>query len=105
MQSFAYKVKSELCRQPVSRQCCARAEAYGVLMFCNTFTAVEVRIITENPEFAARLPRLFQRAFGLKFDRRGGGAGEADLRHTDRSKLDRIINQWATIPGRIWCSM
>ena len=39
MQSFAYKVKSELCRQPVSRQCCARAEAYGVLLFCNTFTA------------------------------------------------------------------
>ena len=34
MQSFAYKVKSELCRQPVSRQCCARAEAYGVLLFC-----------------------------------------------------------------------
>ena len=33
MQSFAYKVKSELCRQPVSRQCCARAEAYGVLLF------------------------------------------------------------------------
>ena len=68
MQSFAYKVKSELCRQPVSRQCCARAEAYGVLLFCNTFTAAEVRIITENPEFAARLPRLFQRAFSLKFD-------------------------------------
>ena len=38
MQSFAYKVKSELCRQPVSRQCCARAEAYGVLLFCNTFS-------------------------------------------------------------------
>ena len=50
MQSFAYKVKSELCRQPVSRQCCARAEAYGVLLFCNTFTAAEVRIITENDE-------------------------------------------------------
>ena len=56
MQSFAYKVKSELCRQPVSRQCCARAEAYGVLLFCNTFSSAEVRIITENPEFAGRLP-------------------------------------------------
>ena len=45
MQSFAYKVKSELCRQPVSRQCCARAEAYGILLYCNTFTMQEVRII------------------------------------------------------------
>ena len=69
MQSFAYKVKSELCRQPVSRQCCARAEAYGVLLYCNTFTPSEVRIITENPEFAGRLPKLFHKAFGVKFDR------------------------------------
>ena len=69
MQSFAYKVKSELCRTPVQKLCCARAEAYGVLLFCNTFTPREVRIITENPEFAARLPRLFHRAFSLKFDR------------------------------------
>ena len=94
MQSFAYKVKSELCRQPVSRQCCARAEAYGVLLFCNTFTAAEVRIITENPEFAARLPRLFQRAFGLKFDRLPEEErGKLIFGITDRSKLDRIINQ------------
>ena len=94
MQSFAYKVKSELCRQPVSRQCCARAEAYGVLLFCNTFSSAEVRIITENPDFAARLPRLFQRAFGLKFDRLPEEErGKLIFGITDRSKLDRIINQ------------
>ena len=34
-----------------------------MLLFCNTFSSAEVRIITENPEFAGRLPRLFQRAF------------------------------------------
>ena len=33
MQSFSYKVKSELCRTAVSRLCCARAEAYGVLLY------------------------------------------------------------------------
>ena len=68
MQSFAYKVRSELCRTAVQRLCCARAEAYGVLLFANTFSAREVRIITGNPEFAARLPKLFHRAFSLKFD-------------------------------------
>ena len=56
MQSFAFKAKNEMCRVQLSRQCCARAEAYGVLLYCNTFTPSEVRIITENPEFAARLP-------------------------------------------------
>ena len=54
MQSFAFKAKSEMCRTQLSRQCCARAEAYGVLLYCNTFTPSEVRIITENPEFAGR---------------------------------------------------
>ena len=93
MQSFAYKVKSELCRQPVSRQCCARAEAYGVLLFCNTFTAAEVRIITENPEFAARLPRLFQRAFSLKFDSLPDGTRDKLIfRITQRHKLARIVD-------------
>ena len=69
MRSFAAKVKNELCRVPISRSCCARAEAYGVLLYCNTFTPSEVRIITENEDFASRLPRLFQKAFAVKFDR------------------------------------
>lgn len=94
MQSFAGKVKNELCRVPVQRLCCARAEAYGVLLYGNTFSPTEVRLITENADFAARLPRLFQRAFGLKFDRLPEEErGKLIFGITDRSKLDRIINQ------------
>lgn len=94
MQSFAGKVKNELCRVPVQRLCCARAEAYGVLLYGNTFSPMEVRLITESADFAARLPRLFQRAFGLKFDRLPEEErGKLIFGITDRSKLDRIINQ------------
>ena len=94
MQSFAGKVKHELCRTPVQRLCCARAEAYGVLLYGNTFSPTEVRLITESTDFAARLPRLFQRAFGLKFDRLPEEErGKLIFGITDRSKLDRIINQ------------
>lgn len=94
MQSFAGKVKNELCRVPVQRLCCARAEAYGVLLYGNTFSPTEVRLITESSDFAARLPRLFQRAFGLKFDRLPEEErGKLIFGITDRSKLDRIINQ------------
>ena len=93
MQSFAGKVKNELCRVPVQRLCCARAEAYGVLLYGNTFSPTEVRLITESADFAARLPRLFQRAFGLKFDRLPEEErGKLIFGITDRSKLDRIIN-------------
>lgn len=94
MQSFAGKVKNELCRVPVQRLCCARAEAYGVLLYGNTFSPTEVRLITESADFATRLPRLFQRAFGLKFDRLPEEErGKLIFGITDRSKLDRIINQ------------
>ncbi len=105
--SFSFDTKNELCRLPVQKLCCARAEAYGILLYCNTFSSTEVRIVTENPNFAARLPKLFKRAFNLQFDRQpgpprsdgtvpGGGAGEPPgkmvFQITDRKKLDHIIN-------------
>ena len=92
--SFSYDTKNELCKLPVQKLCCARAEAYGILLYCNTFSSTEVRIITENPNFAARLPKLFQRAFSLRFDRmpEPGTPGKLVFQITDRKKLDRIIN-------------
>ena len=67
--SFSSEVKAELCRTALSRRCCAQAEAYGVLLYCNQFTASQVRISTESTAFAARLPALFHRAFQLSFAR------------------------------------
>ena len=93
--SFSYDTKNELCRLPVQKLCCARAEAYGILLFCNTFSATEVRIITENPHFAARLPKLFRRAFNLQSDRQPEQEQEEGKRIfqiTDQKKLDHIIN-------------
>ena len=95
MQSFSYQVKSELCRVPVQRVCCARAEAYGVLLYCNTFNAREIRIITENPEFARRLPKLFHRAFSLRFDRlpqEQAGREKLIFQITEPEKLQRIVD-------------
>lgn len=92
--SFSFDAKNELCRLPVQKLCCARAEAYGILLYCNTFSAAEVRIITENPNFAARLPKLFHRAFNLRFDRQPepGAAGKMVFQITERRKLERITD-------------
>ena len=92
--SFSFDTKNELCRLPVQKLCCARAEAYGILLYCNTFSSTEVRIITENPNFAARLPKLFKRAFNLQFDRRPEPdvPGKLVFQITERKKLDHIIN-------------
>ena len=103
MRSFAAKVKSELCRLPLQRSCCARAECYGVLLYCNTFTPTEVRIVTENDEFAARLPRLFHKAFGVKFDRlpEEGGKGKLIFGISEQEKLERIINALGYDPRQL----
>ena len=93
--SFSGDAKLELCRDTIQRTCCARAEAYGVLLYCNTFTPREIRIITENREFAHRLPRLFHRAFGTTFDRlpeEDAGRGKYILQITAGDKLHRIID-------------
>ena len=92
--SFSFDTKNELCRLPVQKLCCARAEAYGILLYCNTFSSSEVRIITENPNFAARLPKLFQRAFNVQFDRlpEPEAAGKMVFQITNSRKLDHIIN-------------
>ncbi|NMA24575.1 MAG: DNA-binding protein WhiA [Clostridiales bacterium] len=66
--SFSNSTKAELCRDQLVRKCCALAESYGLLLYCNTFSAREIKIITENRELAQRLPKLLRHAFGLTFD-------------------------------------
>ena len=66
--SFASDTKQELCREPVHRRCCAVAESYGILLFCNTFSDKLIRIVTESRDFAQRLPVLFKKAFSVHFD-------------------------------------
>ena len=92
--SYSSQVKEELCREGLQKQCCAQAEAYGVLLYCNTFTAQELRIITECEEFAIRLPELFDRAFGgLSFDRMPTALEQKYIfQINDGEKLERIID-------------
>ena len=102
--SFSSEAKAELCQQRPDKKCCALAESYGVLLYCNTFSAQEIRIITASPEFAARLPRLFKRAFGLGFDvlPKEGTAGKSSFKITDRDKLKKIFDAFgAEIDGTV----
>ncbi|MBQ8801408.1 MAG: DNA-binding protein WhiA [Clostridium sp.] len=85
--SFSADVKQELCRAPLSRKCCAQAEAYGVLLYCNTFSSSEIRIITESEAFAQRLPSLFKKAFQITFDRLPDGEGKHIFLIRDPEKL------------------
>ncbi len=66
--SFSGHAKEELCRELPQRRCCAVAQAFGILLYSNTFQMDCVRIVTEHREFARMLPGLFRRAFGVEFD-------------------------------------
>jgi len=66
--SFSHKVKTEICKEFPAYRCCLLAECYGILLYCNLFSPGGIRIVTEHPDFAARLPRLFRKAFSLEFD-------------------------------------
>lgn len=66
--SFSSETKAELCRVPLQKHCCAVAEAYGILLYCNMFTADEIRIVTSSAVLTDRLPKLFKKAFGIAFD-------------------------------------
>ena len=66
--SFASAAKAEICRSLPHKSCCALAECFGILLFCNSFSPEGIRIVTESREFAYNLPRLFYKAFGVEFD-------------------------------------
>ena len=92
--SFSSDAKAELCLQKIDKKSSAAAECYGVLMYCNTFAPGEIRIITASDAFAARLPRLFRRAFSLAFDTLPpeGAAGKKTFTVTARNKIEKILD-------------
>ena len=98
--SFASQTKEELCRGGLSKRCCAQAEAYGALLYCNSFSAAGVRIVTESEAFAARLPALFQKAFKVRFDRcpAEGETGKLVFQMEDRDKLAVLFQTFGYDP-------
>lgn len=92
--SFSGSAKAEICRNNAIKNCCALAECFGVLLFCNSFRADGIRIITESREFAQLLPKLFKKAFGITFDAEpeGDTAGKLIFQINDKEKIDRIMS-------------
>ncbi len=99
--SFSGAAKAEMCDALPNRRCCALAECFGVLLYCNTFTRDTVRIVTESREFALLLPRLLRRAFGFDFDEFPSVAapGKLVFQITDPEKLEAILHTYGFDPA------
>ena len=98
--SFSAAAKAEVCRVQPQKRCCALAECFGILLFCNSFQPGGIRIITESREFAQLLPRLFKKAFSLTFDVLPQEDGERKLvfQITDPKKLSVIMESYGFSP-------
>lgn len=95
--SFSYDTKEELCRNAVSAKCCALAETYGILLYCNKFSGSGIRIITESRPLAKRLPKLFKKAFGILFDEirdDGLNLSKLILEINEQNKLSEIFDAY-----------
>ena len=98
--SFSANAKGELCKIMPQKRCCALAECFGLLLFCNSFSDAGIRIITESREFAQLLPKLFKKAFGLRFDviPEEQAQGKLIFQITDREKITQIMAAFGFSP-------
>ena len=92
--SFSGAAKAEVCRVFPQHSCCALAECFGILLYCNSFTADNIKIITESREFAQFLPKLFKKAFGVDFDNFPSLAapGKLTFQIHDPEKIRKIMD-------------
>jgi len=96
VESYSYKTKVELCRQTPAKECCAVAECYGMLLFGNTFSMREIRIVTGNAVLGKRIVALFVLAFKVSFDIMPDEdeKGKQSYVITDSVKIDRIFEMY-----------
>lgn len=93
MRSFSSGAKAEICRTLPPNHCCALAECFGILLFCNTFRHDSIKIITESADFAVLLPKLFKKAFGFGFDNQSGEgkSGKLVFQILDTEKIASVM--------------
>ena len=98
--SFSYETKAELCRAANDGKCCAVAECYGMLLYGNTFSAREIRIITGNQMLGGRLTEFFSLAFSVSFDilPKSGIKGKQAYVINDPEKLNRVFETYGASP-------
>ena len=98
--SFSYDTKMELCGLKPESWCCARSECYGMLLFGNTFSAREIKIVTENKTLGGRFVELFELAFSITFDilPQADKSGRQAYVITDSDKLNTVFEAYGFSP-------
>ncbi len=101
MLSFSASAKAEICKEYPQSGCCALAECFGILLFCNSFQEDCIKIITESQDFAKILPKLFRKAFCLSFDQvpEENAAGKMVFLIRSKEKIASIMEAFGFASG------
>lgn len=63
--SFSSDIKAELCKCS-NRDCCARAECYGMIFFSRSFARDDISVLTESHDVAKAFSSLIKRLYGCR---------------------------------------
>ncbi len=107
MKSYSYRIKQSLCAQD-TQACCANAELYGFLLFCNTFRPDAIKIVTEHADIMQRYEKMIAGIIGKQnytLTEAADGAKNFILRVQGTQNISRIVryigNYKITPPLRI----
>ncbi|HHX72969.1 MAG TPA: DNA-binding protein WhiA [Clostridiales bacterium] len=109
--SFSGDVKNQLCQIALSKDCCALAELYGLLLFATVFSAKEIRVVTGTAKLPPRIDALGRRVLQRKgleglglsrlpFEKSPAGQGKITLSLTDEPTLHGLFSLFGYEPDK-----
>jgi DNA-binding protein WhiA len=64
--SFAYDLKTELCKLSLEQDCCKKAQLYGMLLFGRSYSNTHIALQTEHSRVTGLGIQLLEQLFNLK---------------------------------------
>lgn len=104
--SFSLQVKRALCGLEPPAACCAKAELYGMLLFCQQFSALSVRLQTGSDAVAAHVEQALRAQTGVQLERRSTphrreGAFTHVLRTATRADARSVLAYFGHAPSEV----
>ncbi len=101
--SFSSDVKTELCKLENKRDCCRRAECYGLWLFSKCFSVKEAVFVTENAPLARRMMEAAAESAGVSGEMSYGLSRRKNpayhLRLPEESDRCRLMAAFGHTPG------
>lgn len=90
--SFSAEIKEELMKIEDMPDCCARAMAYGMLLFGRSFDLNDISLLTDNPFVAEKYAAIVENVCGIKVDKQVSEAGKVTCEIKSAEDRARVLD-------------